>query len=63
MDMLQALRADQWRHVHPEAPEAQRRQIELALRNAFYIDTNDWKHRVIDQAVEAAQEALNGLGG
>ena len=61
MDMLTALRADQWAENHPEAPLEQRRQIRQQIRDAFYTDTDDWKQRVIEQALEAAQQAVQGL--
>src|ERR1700741_2994733 len=41
--MLQALRADHWLHVHPEAAPALRTAIQQQMRDAFYIDANDWK--------------------
>jgi hypothetical protein len=31
------------------------------VRDAFYTDTPAWKQRVIEQAVEAAQQAVRGL--
>ena len=61
MDMLQALRADQWLENHPEAGEAQRRAIKQQTRDAFYTDTDEWKRRVIEQALEAAHQAVRGL--
>jgi hypothetical protein len=61
MDMLQALRADQWLENHPEAGEAQRRAIKQQTRDAFYTDTDAWKQRIVEQAVEAAHQAVYGL--
>jgi len=59
--MIYALRADQWLELHPEAPEAQRRQIKQQTRDAFYVDTDEWKQRIVEQAVDAAHGALRGL--
>jgi Protein of unknown function (DUF2817) len=59
--LIDALRADQWLENHPEAPEAQRVAIKRQLRDAFYTDTDDWKQRVLEQAREAALQALGGL--
>jgi hypothetical protein len=56
-----ALRAEQWHENHPEAPAADRAAAKHRLRDAFYTDTDDWKQRVIEQAREAALQALDGL--
>jgi len=61
MEMIDALRADQWLENHPEAPDALRAQIKQRTRDAFYIDTDEWKQRVVDQALDAAHGALRGL--
>jgi len=61
MDVMNALRADQWLENHPEAGEAQRSAIKQQVRDAFYTDTEAWKQRVLDQAFDAAQQALVGL--
>jgi len=61
MDVMNALRADQWLENHPEAGDAQRRAIKQQVRDAFYTDTDAWKQRVLDQALDAAQQALAGL--
>ena len=61
MDMIAALRADQWVENHPDAPEAQRAQIKRQMRDAFYVDTDAWKQQVIEQAFDAAQGAVQGL--
>ena len=61
MDMLQALRADQWLENHPEAPPAQARAIKQQTRDAFYTDTDGWKQRIVEQAAQAARQAVYGL--
>ncbi|MDE2093068.1 MAG: M14 family metallopeptidase [Burkholderiales bacterium] len=61
MAMLDALRADQWIENHPEAPDTLRAQIKRQTRDAFYIDTDDWKRQVIEQAFDAAHAAVRGL--
>ncbi len=61
MDVLDALRADQWIENHPDAdPELQHR-IKRSVRDAFYIDEDDWKAQVIEQGFDAAHLALKGL--
>ena len=61
MDVMTALRADQWLENHPEAGEAQRRAIKQQVRDAFYTDTDEWKERIVEQAAEVAFQAVRGL--
>jgi hypothetical protein len=61
MQVIAALRADQWLENHPETPEDQRAQIKRRMRDAFYTDTDAWKDQVLAQAIEAARLALRGL--
>ncbi len=61
MHVLNAVRADQWLENHPEADAAQRRAIKQQVRDAFYTDTEAWKQQIVDQAVDAAQQAVAGL--
>ena len=61
LDMIGALRADQWIENHPQAEPAQRAQIKRQTRDAFYTDTDEWKQRVIEQAFDAAHGAVRGL--
>ncbi|MEO6032046.1 MAG: M14 family metallopeptidase [Burkholderiaceae bacterium] len=61
MQMMDALRADQWLELHPEAPEAQARAIKQRTRDAFYTDTDAWKEQIIVQALDAAHGAVRGL--
>jgi hypothetical protein len=61
MEMLNALRAEQWAENHPEAPVEQRQAIKRQMRDAFYVDTDEWKQQVLDQALDATRQAINGL--
>ena len=40
---------------------AQRAQIKQQTRDAIYIDTDEWKQRIAEQALDAAFSALRGL--
>lgn len=60
-EVMLALRADQWLENHPEAGAAQRESLKRATRDAFYTDTPAWKQRVVEQAREAARQAVRGL--
>jgi hypothetical protein len=60
-EVMDALRADQWLQNHPDAGDAQRRDIKRQLRDAFYTDTPEWKQCIVEQAVEAAHQGVAGL--
>lgn len=59
--VLNALRAEQWLELHPEADEARRKHIKRRLREAFYVETDDWKRQVLLQAREVMNQTLAGL--
>ncbi|WP_292933942.1 M14 family metallopeptidase [Noviherbaspirillum sp.] len=59
--VMEALRAEQWLENHPDAPEEQRIQIKRQIRDAFYVDNEHWKRRVVEQAQDAAVQAIQGL--
>jgi hypothetical protein len=59
--MINALRAEQWLENHPEAPAELAARIKQALRDTFYVDTDEWKQQVVAQTLEAARQALRGL--
>ncbi len=61
LDMLQALRAEHWLHIHPEAPAALAAQIKAQMLAAFYTDTDAWKGQIIAQARQALFQAVQGL--
>ena len=61
MEMIDALRADQWLENHPETPAAQHAHIKQQTRDAFYVDTDAWKAQVVAQAIDAAHGAVRGL--
>ncbi len=62
-EVIDALRAEQWLENHPEAPAAQRTAIKQQLRDAFYIDADDWKRQILAQSFAAAREGVAGLAG
>ncbi|SDI19529.1 M14 family metallopeptidase [Pseudomonas panipatensis] len=62
-EVLMALRADQWLYRHPGADDDTRRAIKRRLRDAFYVDTDAWKARILEQALDAARQAIDGLSG
>jgi len=60
-DMVNALRADNWLHVHGRLDSAQGRAIKARLREAFYPDKDDWRSMVWDRAADVTRRAMLGL--
>lgn len=58
-----ALRADNWLHVHGQPESAEGRDIKAQLREAFYPDREDWRKSVWEQAVGVLERAMAGLAG
>ncbi len=61
LETMEALRADQWLNMHPEAPARLASAIKRQIRDAFYTDTREWKVQVVRQAKEAVHQAVEGL--
>lgn len=61
--VLEALRADHWLHLHPEADPALRRAIQQQMKDAFYVDSDPWRAQVVVQARQAMFQAVDGLRG
>ena len=62
-EVIDALRADHWLECHPEADPAQAAAIKRRIRDAMYTDTDTWKERIVEQAFDAARQAVRGLSG
>ena len=60
-EVMAALRADQWLYNHPEAGTEQRAAIKRQMRDAFYVDTPEWKRQVVEQGLVVARQAVAGL--
>lgn len=61
MDVLNALRGEQWLQLHPDAPRELAARIKQQMMQAFYTDTDDWREAVVRQAREALFQAADGL--
>lgn len=59
--VLQALRADHWLHLHPQASPALAQRVHAQMREAFHTDTDAWKGQVISQARQVLFQAVDGL--
>jgi len=60
-EVIDALRGDHWLRLHADAPEALRAAIKARLLAAFFVDTDEWKARVVVQARQALFQAVTGL--
>lgn len=61
--VLQALRADHWMAARASVEPALAQQIRQQMRDAFYIDTPQWRQAIVDQAERAMHQAVEGLCG
>ena len=62
LQVLQALRAEQWLQNHPRASRRLAQAIKRQLLEAFFTDTDEWKRQVVAQAQEAMGQAVAALG-
>ena len=60
-DVRRALRGEAWLAGHPDAPAALRKDIRRAVRDAFYVDADDWKGMILGQFRAYALQTINGL--
>ncbi|UUY09795.1 M14 family metallopeptidase [Pseudomonas sp. J452] len=61
LKVLNALRAEHWLQRNPQVPAAQSGRIKRQLRDAFYVDADDWKQQVLAQGREVLEQTLAGL--
>lgn len=61
LQVLNALRAEQWLELHPQTSKVGRRAIKQRLRAAFYVETDVWKTAVLAQTREVLRQSLDGL--
>jgi hypothetical protein len=60
-DMIDALRADNWLHIHGRLDSSQGRAIKARVREAFYPDKDDWRAMVWERAADVIRRAFRGL--
>jgi Protein of unknown function (DUF2817) len=60
-DTRDALRADNWLHVHGDLKSKQAAAIKAEMRRVFYGDTTEWKQMVWDRNVDVCRRLLKGL--
>ncbi|SDI32571.1 Protein of unknown function [Pseudomonas delhiensis] len=61
LQVLDALRAEQWLECTAQVPADKAARIKRQLRDAFYVDADDWKQQVLEQSRVAVDQALSGL--
>ena len=61
MQTLHALRGEQWLESHPQAAPELAQQLRQAVKDAFYLDTSEWKEQVVAQGRETMFQAAKGL--
>lgn len=61
VQVLDALRADNWLHAHgnPSGPEA--KDIKQQIMDGFYVDTDVWRGMVLGQSLMTVRQTINGL--
>ena len=59
--MIAALRAEQWLQLHPQADAVLARRIKQEMLDMFYVDTDEWKTEILDQARTTLVQAVQGL--
>lgn len=61
-DVSFALQADNWLWQHGGAENPRAGEIGALIRNAFYVNEDDWKEEIFARAEEVAVKGLKGLG-
>jgi hypothetical protein len=61
MEVLNAVRADNWLHAHGDPFSPAGRAIKRQVFDAFFGDTDDWKGMIAGQSLLATRQALKGL--
>ena len=62
-EMIDALRADAWLHNHGDLKSAQGLAIKVNIREAFYPDEEEWRHKIWARGAEIVACAYDGLAG
>lgn len=61
-EMIRAVRADNWLHIHGDLKSAQGRDIKVEIKRMFYPEeSEDWKSRVLAKSLAVWERGLAGL--
>jgi hypothetical protein len=61
LQVLDALRADNWLHKHAAANASWPGPTKNAMRDAFYVDSDVWRGMVLGQSLMVSRHAISGL--
>jgi hypothetical protein len=61
IEVFEALRADNWLHVHGDMTATASRAIKAQIRRAFYPDGAAWQRLVFERSVDVLRRAAAGL--
>lgn len=61
LDVINALRGDHWLQANPQASAGLASVIRRRMKDAFYVDNDDWRAQVLSQARQALFQAVDGL--
>ncbi|NQU72743.1 MAG: DUF2817 domain-containing protein [Rhodospirillales bacterium] len=61
LEVLEALRADNWLHLHGDPDSKLGRTIKADIRKRLYPEEDDWKELVALRSSHVLQRATNGL--
>jgi hypothetical protein len=61
LEVLQAMRGEQWLQMHPEAASEQGARIKQSMFDAFFVNTVEWQVQVQAQGLNVIEQALHGL--
>jgi len=61
VEVMLALQAEGWLHHHGDRDSEEGRAILQRMRDAFFVDEDDWKEKVCRRAQEVVNRALAGM--
>ena len=61
LQVLDALRADNWLHAHGDPLASWPGPIKEQIRSAFYVDSDVWRGMVLGQSLATTRQAIAGL--
>jgi hypothetical protein len=59
--MVEAVRADNWLHLHGDPASDQGKAIKTQMRATFYPDGDDWKRMIWDRVRDVQRRMAKGL--
>jgi hypothetical protein len=61
LQVLEALRADNWLHKHADPSSSWPGPIKNAMRDAFYVDSDVWRGMILGQSLLVNRNTIGGL--